>query len=64
VKGKWGRKGCTSVNLKTAKKESLRKALAAAWELYAPREARATKASATAQQGELPNATVSRNKTL
>jgi len=36
VKGKWGLKGCTSVNLQAGKKESLRKALAAAWELHAP----------------------------
>jgi hypothetical protein len=36
VTGAWGRKGCTSVLLKAAKKESLRRALAAAWELNAP----------------------------
>jgi hypothetical protein len=40
VTGKWGLQGCTSVNLKAAKKESLRKALAAAWELRAPEAAR------------------------
>jgi hypothetical protein len=38
VKGKWGLKGCTSVNLKAAKKTSLRGALAAAWRLAAPPE--------------------------
>jgi hypothetical protein len=36
VKGAWGRKGSTSVLLKAAKKESIRRALAAAWELHAP----------------------------
>jgi len=35
VKGAWGRQGCTSVLLKAASKESLRGALAAAWELHA-----------------------------
>ena len=38
VKGAWGRKGCTSVNLKAAKKTTLRRALAAAWQLAAPKE--------------------------
>lgn len=38
VKGKWGLKGCTSVNLKAAKKTSLRGAIAAAWRLAAPSE--------------------------
>ena len=33
VKGKWGLRGCTSVNLKLAKKTPLRKAIRAAWEL-------------------------------
>jgi hypothetical protein len=36
AKGAWGRKGSTSVLLKAAKKESMRRALAAAWELHAP----------------------------
>ncbi len=36
VTGAWGRKGCTSVNLKAAKKTTLRRALAAAWQLAAP----------------------------
>jgi hypothetical protein len=36
VKGAWGGKGSTSVLLKAAKKESIRRALAAAWELHAP----------------------------
>lgn len=36
VKGNWGLKGCTSVNLKAAKKTTLRRALAAAWQLAAP----------------------------
>ena len=45
VKGKWGLKGCTSVNLKAARLQSLRKALAAAWELHAPRENQKTRAS-------------------
>lgn len=36
VKGKWGLQGCTSVNLKAAKQPSMKRALAAAWELAAP----------------------------
>ena len=36
VKGTWGRKGCTSVCLKPAKKSTVRRALAAAWSLAAP----------------------------
>ena len=38
VKGTWGRKGCTSVCLKPAKKSSVRRALAAAWSLAAPED--------------------------
>jgi hypothetical protein len=34
--GAWGRQGCTRVNLKAAKKETIRGALAAAWRLAAP----------------------------
>jgi hypothetical protein len=37
VKGAWGRRGATSVNLIAAKKEILRKAIAAAWQNVAPR---------------------------
>jgi hypothetical protein len=37
VKGAWGTKGSTSVLLKAAKKESIRRALTAAWELHAPK---------------------------
>jgi hypothetical protein len=37
VKGSWGRRGATSVNLRTAKKTLLRKALIAAWCNTAPR---------------------------
>lgn len=40
VTGAWGRKGCTSVALKVARKESIRRALRAAWELNAPKELR------------------------
>lgn len=36
VNGAWGRHGCTSVNMKAAKKPTLRRALAAAWRLAAP----------------------------
>jgi hypothetical protein len=36
VTGAWGRKGCTRVNLKAAEKATLRRALAAAWQLAAP----------------------------
>ncbi len=37
VKGTWGRRGATSVHLKAAKKEVLRKAIAAAWRNTAPK---------------------------
>lgn len=38
VKGGWGRNGATSVRLKSAKKESLRPAIAAAWCNAAPKK--------------------------
>lgn len=38
VKGSWGRKGCTSVCLRPAKKSTVRRALAAAWSLVAPKD--------------------------
>ena len=37
VKGAWGRRGATSVVLKTAKKETLGKAIQAAWRNTAPK---------------------------
>jgi hypothetical protein len=37
VKGAWGRQGATSVNLKAAKKEILRKAIQLAWRNIAPK---------------------------
>jgi hypothetical protein len=37
VKGAWGRKGATSVHLKAAKKEIMRKAIEAAWHNTAPK---------------------------
>jgi hypothetical protein len=37
VKGAWGLRGATSVHLKAAKKETLRKALQAAWRNTAPK---------------------------
>lgn len=37
VKGLWGRRGATSVRLKTVKADSLRSALAAAWQNTAPK---------------------------
>jgi hypothetical protein len=37
VKGGWGRRGATNVSLRTAKTQSLRLALAAAWRNVAPR---------------------------
>ena len=37
VKGTWGRRGATSVHLKAAKKEVLRKAISAAWRNTAPK---------------------------
>jgi hypothetical protein len=36
VKGAWGLKGCTSVNLEAAEKTTLHRAIAAAWQLAAP----------------------------
>ena len=36
VKGTWGRRGATSVQLKAAKKDILRKAVEAAWRNVAP----------------------------
>lgn len=36
--GAWGRKGCTRVNLKAAKLVTMRRALAAAWRLAAPKD--------------------------
>jgi hypothetical protein len=37
VKGAWGRRGATSVDLKTVGKEALRRALSAAWRNTAPK---------------------------
>jgi len=37
VNGAWGRRGATRVNLKAAKKESLSKAIQAAWRNTAPK---------------------------
>jgi hypothetical protein len=37
VKGAWGRRGATSVHLKAARKETLSKAIAAAWRNTAPK---------------------------
>ena len=37
VKGAWGRRGATSVHLKAAKKDALRKAIQAAWRNTAPK---------------------------
>ena len=37
VKGTWGRRGATSVHLKAAKKETLAKAIQAAWRNNAPK---------------------------
>jgi hypothetical protein len=34
--GTWGRRGCTNVRLKSARKPTLRRALEAAWRLAAP----------------------------
>ncbi|MGH9744363.1 MAG: MmcQ/YjbR family DNA-binding protein [Candidatus Acidiferrum sp.] len=36
--GAWGRQGSTIVHLKAAKKTTMRKALAAAWELASPKQ--------------------------
>ena len=53
VNGAWGRKGCTSVLLKPARKESLRRALAAAWELHAPSQVREKLARRETAKNEL-----------
>jgi hypothetical protein len=37
AKGAWGRRGATSVHLKTARKETLSKAIQAAWRNTAPK---------------------------
>jgi hypothetical protein len=37
VKGTWGRRGATSVDLKAAKKETVAKAIQAAWRNIAPK---------------------------
>ncbi|HKN77065.1 MAG TPA: MmcQ/YjbR family DNA-binding protein [Candidatus Acidoferrum sp.] len=51
--GAWGRKGCTRVNLKAAKTATLRRALAAAWQLAAPESAsRQLPTEAAAASGE------------
>lgn len=48
AKGAWGRGGATMVNLKAARKQSIRTALEAAWRRRAPRE-RTRKTSASAK---------------
>jgi hypothetical protein len=35
--GAWGRRGCTNVSLKSAKKSTMQRALLAAWQLAAPK---------------------------
>lgn len=35
--GAWGRRGCTNVHLKSAKKATIQRALLAAWQLAAPK---------------------------
>jgi hypothetical protein len=55
VKGAWGLKGCTSVNLEAAEKTTLHRAIAAAWQLAAP--------ESLSQQLPTEGA-VSRNETL
>jgi hypothetical protein len=51
--GAWGRQGCTRVNLKDAKITTMRRALAAAWQLAAPESAsRQFPTEAAAASGE------------
>jgi hypothetical protein len=38
VTGAWGRRGCTNVRLKAARKPTVRRALEAAWRLAAPQK--------------------------
>ena len=42
VRGNWGRRGATSVDLKTAKRDALANALHAAWRNMAPKRLRKT----------------------
>lgn len=55
--GAWGRQGCTRVSLKTAKITTIRRALAAAWQLAAPESLSkqfATEAAATEKSRTKP----------
>lgn len=53
--GAWGRKGCTRVNLKAAKITTMRRALAAAWQLAAPESlAQGVPTKTAAASGEAP----------
>lgn len=55
VNGAWGRQGSTSVNLKAAEKTTMRRALAAAWQLAAPKNlVQGMPAKTAAGSGEAP----------
>ncbi len=59
----WGRQGCTSVILKAAKKTTLRRALAAAWQLAAPEAlAKQFHKAAAARTSKASGSGSSRNK--
>jgi hypothetical protein len=63
VKGAWGRRGATSVRLKVVEKETLRKAIEAAWRNTAPKrlvERFSEKGEAAGAAGLLPNRTAER----
>ncbi|MGC2530004.1 MAG: MmcQ/YjbR family DNA-binding protein [Candidatus Acidiferrum sp.] len=63
VNGAWGRQGCTSVILKAAKKTTLRRALAAAWQLAAPEAlAKQLPKAAAARPSKASRSGSSRNK--
>jgi hypothetical protein len=69
VTGAWGRQGCTSVNLKAAKMTTMRRALAAAWQLAAPEglskqvPTKAAAGTGSARTQKIEAARVSRKKT-
>jgi hypothetical protein len=61
VNGAWGRQGCTSVNLKAAKKTTMRRALAAAWQLAATASlSRKFPTEAATVSGEAPRSKATR----
>ena len=59
--GAWGRQGCTRVSLKAAKVTTIRRALAAAWQLAAPESlSRQFPTEAAAASGKAPRSKAAR----